>query len=234
MADDFTTRPDQIATLAKLIGNPRHIDRSEPGTGKTLPACLYSFWNHQRQGKQTVWLQPLGIIGKNRKEILRFTEFKPDEEVIVGGTPTQRIAQYKSHARVYLMGADMFGREWDKLLEENPGIDLIIGDEWHTMFAGNDSARTQALYQASRYISRIEPMTGTLVKGKLSSAYPAIHLCEPRYYGSYKGFMNYHCILDDWGKPAAWINIQRADAPPSRIVSKKLRMECEPSVFWSP
>ena len=35
-------------------------------------------------------------------------------------------------------------------------------------------------------------------------------------------------------RAAAWINIQRAAAPHSRMVSKNLLTDCEPSVFWSP
>ncbi|MDR3436479.1 helicase-related protein [Telmatospirillum sp.] len=303
MAEEFTPRPDQIATLAKLMQTPRYIDRSEPGTGKTLPACLYTWWNWTRQGKKTVWLQPLGIVGKNRQELLRFTDFKPDEVVIFKGpppavktvnlltdlktkpvyqvvdkdkkrffvvdgvrtfpvssemindlwegrclsvTPADGTLRQKSskpqiigrveitprgeeflnqgtlqqqlrlNAKVILMGADAFADHQGWLLKHNPDIDLIIGDEWHTMFAGNASARTQALYAALQHVARLEIMTGTLVKGKLSSAYPAIAMIEPRYYGCYESFMNYHAILDGHNKPIGWINIPKFQAILSR------------------
>lgn len=49
-------------------------------------------------------------------------------------------------------------------------------------------------------------MTGTLIDGRLSSAYPAIRVIEPRYYASYKNFLYQHAITDDFGTVIEWTN----------------------------
>jgi hypothetical protein len=125
---NFELRPDQVEDLAACLRNPRWMLLHDPGVGKTPIACLYSWWNWDRNKKKTVWVQPLAIIKKNRDELLRFSKFLPSEIVIVNGTPEQRKAQYRQGALVYLMGADTFGREWEQLLAENPEIDMLIGD----------------------------------------------------------------------------------------------------------
>lgn len=38
--------------------------------------------------------------------------------------------------------------------------------------------------------------TGTLIDGKLNSAYPAIRAIEPRYYWDYKQFLRAHQLRD--------------------------------------
>ena len=40
------------------------------------------------------------------------------------------------------------------------------------------------------------PMTGTLIDGKLETAFPAINIIEPRYYGSAELFTRYHTTYD--------------------------------------
>ena len=217
----FTLRPDQIEDLGACLRNPRWMLLHDPGVGKTPIACLYTWWMWDRHQKKTVWVQPLAIIKKNRDEILRFTEFKPDDVVIVTGTPKQRQALYARRAKVYLMGADTFGREWEDLLAANPEIDLLIGDEWHMMYSSMLSQRTASMCRAMRKITRLCPMTGTLVRGRLNSVYPAIHLIEPRYYASLDAFMNMHALLDGYGRPYAWLRADRVTEILKRHASRR-------------
>ena len=60
------------------------------------------------------------------------------------------------------------------------------------------------------------PMTGTLIKGRLSSAYPIFHCIEPRYYPSFQSFMNHHAHMDEQGNVVGWKNPDRI----SQIVGK--------------
>ena len=39
-------------------------------------------------------------------------------------------------------------------------------------------------------------MTGTLIDGKLETAFPALNIIEPRYYGSFDAFKNFHTSYD--------------------------------------
>jgi SNF2 family DNA or RNA helicase len=55
----------------------------------------------------------------------------------------------------------------------------------------------------------VVPMTGTVIKGKLDSAYPILHAMAPLYYGSYEAFLNHHCLRDDYGTVLGWKNHDR-------------------------
>jgi hypothetical protein len=76
-------RDEQIERLARYIANPRFLDLSEPGCGKTPPVCTYIWWVWRELQQTTLWTQPKSLLGKNRRELLKWTPFKPDEVVIL-------------------------------------------------------------------------------------------------------------------------------------------------------
>lgn len=53
-------------------------------------------------------------------------------------------------------------------------------------------------------------MTGTLIDGRYSSAYPAIAVIEPRYYLTYNNFLRTHAIVDrTFGHIVGWRNPEK-------------------------
>lgn len=76
-------RDEQVERLAQYIGQPRFLDLSDPGTGKTPPVCTYIWYNWHEEQKRTLWTQPKSLLGKNRRELLRWTPFEPHEVVIL-------------------------------------------------------------------------------------------------------------------------------------------------------
>jgi hypothetical protein len=76
-------RDEQIERLARYIANPRFLDLSDPGTGKTPPVCTYIWYVWHELQQTTLWTQPKSLLGKNRRELLKWTPFKPDEVVIL-------------------------------------------------------------------------------------------------------------------------------------------------------
>lgn len=199
-------RPDQIADMAFFINHPKACLLHDPGVGKTITASLHCEYHWEYHKHKSVWIQPLSIIKKNRDEIIRFTNFTEDDVVIIQGTPEKRKAQMQGPGKVFLMSAAGFTKEWKILFEAHPDIKVNICDEIHLYFANHSSKRTQEWYIACRYLKSIIPMSGTLIKGKLSSAYPAIHVIAPLYYGSYEGFMAQHAVFDDYGRLEGWQN----------------------------
>jgi hypothetical protein len=83
MDPNVSLRPEQIERLAQYIANPRFLDLSDPGTGKTPPVCTYIWYVWKEHQQFSLWTQPKSLLGKNRRELLRWTEFKPDEVVIL-------------------------------------------------------------------------------------------------------------------------------------------------------
>ena len=266
MDDDVSLRDYQVADLSYYMRNPRCLNLSDPGTGKTPSVCVMQWWLWKEHGVGTAFVMPLSLLKKNRDEILRFTGFQPDEVTIVKGlkplSPAQKklaetlrewrgpyklfgsqkvtfkallddgvvnedqsvnedmlLARTKipyelanpGNTKVFLMGFDSFSTHWHSL----PAfVKAVHVDEIHKGYKGDSSARTQGFYEAFKH--RMEwfiGMTGTLVSGRLDSAYPAIRIIEPRYYGSYKSFYYYHAIEDPFtGKLKSWRNHEKLSA----------------------
>jgi hypothetical protein len=192
-------RPDQIEDLALLISNPKFMLLNEPGTGKTPTACVYTEYLVTRMNMGVIWLQPLSIMEKNRDELIKWTGLRC-AMVTTNDVPDD--------VDVLLMGPERFRRVWQDIPKR---FKAIIGDEWHMMFGGATSARTTALFDfMRRQGTHVLPMTGTLINGKLDTAFPAVQLIEPRYYGDYSQFCNYHHDVDPWtGKLAGYRNHQK-------------------------
>lgn len=83
MDSTVSLREEQVQRLAQYIAHPRFLDLSDPGTGKTPPVCTYIYFVWHEFQKATVWTQPKSLLGKNRRELLRWTPFTPDEVVIL-------------------------------------------------------------------------------------------------------------------------------------------------------
>ncbi|RWM90047.1 MAG: hypothetical protein EOR84_22830 [Mesorhizobium sp.] len=270
MDDGVSLRDYQIADLAYYIRNPKWLNLSDPGTGKTPSVCVYQWWLWREHGVGSAFVMPLSLLKKNRDEILRFTDFEPDEVTIVTGlkplSPSQQklaktllewdhsrreyelfgsqkvtfkalldagvcrpdmtvdkrmlVARTKlpyelanpGNTKVFLMGFDAFSTHWSALPKFVKAVQV---DEIHKGYKGDSSQRTQGFY-ASFFSGPMEyfgGMTGTLVSGRLDSAYPAIRVIEPRYYPSYKGFYYFHSIEDPiTGKLKAWRNHEKLSA----------------------
>lgn len=83
MDPNISLREEQIARLGQYIGSKRFLDLSDPGTGKTPPVCTYIWYQWKELQRTTLWTQPKSLLGKNRRELLRWTEFEPDDVVIL-------------------------------------------------------------------------------------------------------------------------------------------------------
>jgi len=204
-----TLRDYQVVDLAFYMQEPRCLNTSDPGTGKTPSVCAYASFQWFDLKNRVVWTQPNGLLKKNRDEMLEFSDFKPEDVVIVSGTPKQRRKQMESDAKVFLMGFRTFSDQWQQLLEIHPDINCLLVDELHMGYGGHNSQRTQNLYAAMQHIKYFVGMTGTIINGRLSSIYPSIQIMNPQMYTSYEGFMMAHAITDDYGRVVAWRNQDR-------------------------
>lgn len=204
MKEGLKLRDYQIDDLANLMVNDRWALLHSPGTGKTPPVCVYLYWLWVEKQCRSVWVMPKSLLGKNKQELLDWTDFESSEIIIVDGTPKQRQTQMESGAKVFLFGFDMWKKSWRDMLKRYPDIDCQVVDEFHMGYSTHSSQRTQELYKAARRIRRFVPMTGSAIRGRLNSVYPMIHIIEPRYYGSHTAFMNEHAVCDYYGTVLSW------------------------------
>jgi hypothetical protein len=190
-------RPDQLEDLGKLVTTPYFINGNDPGTGKTPVTCVYQRWLWNEHGLGSIWPQPKSIMKKNRDEAYRFGLWEnEDDVVIVDGTQKQVLNLLKKPARVWIMGFARFAQVW-RLLPDY--VRAFQADEFHKGFGGHTSGQTQAMYDFMRERGEwFAPITGTLINGSLDTAYPAIQVIEPRYYGTFDAFQRFHHVKDIW------------------------------------
>lgn len=289
-------REKQIEQLAFYIANKKCLDLSDPGTGKTPPCCVMAYYVAAREGKKTLWTMPKSLRKKNRNELLRFTDFRPEDVEIMltdraamkddwkgptiaahrkvtswtlkDGRKTHELSLTKGERLVYQEGDELrvlrtnkkftgdagqafivdpvrgpdglpkkdvvqvpelfkdliadaaqrgvkvfictfafVSAHWQRLLEAAPDIDFLLVDELHMGYGGPESKQTESFYWVNKHVSRFVGMTGTLINGRLDTAFPAIHVIEPRYYGSHHGFIYVHAArTDDYGRVILWKN----------------------------
>lgn len=215
--------PEQIEDLGFAIANPRSMNLSEPGCRKTGVAAVLTYMKWIDNGEKTIWVQPNHLRFKNRRELIAFTDFKPDDiEVLERATdtlgPRKRLSEPRanqhtgfvdyiqsSNAKVFVVGFTFFKTYYQRLLECHPEINLIVVDEGHLGFKTHGTKATNALYDVMRQANGYYYMTGSPIDGRLDNVFPHIHIIEPKYYGSYRGFLRQHAgWINDYGKVEWW------------------------------
>lgn len=346
MSDVPELREKQIEQLAFYISHPKCLDLSDPGTGKTPPVCVYSYFVWNRWENKTLWTMPKSLLEKNKKEMIRFTDFEDKDVVIMkndranltknwtgptissfrtqrgykcrlpgatqltdtvelralAGVPTkfcyrkliphtygppsakwvilgstitevdgygsppgilvepllgpdgepQKMSRQKPEvfkdlikaavedgAKVFISTFAFAAAHHVRLLEAAPEIDLLLVDEIHMPggYSTPGSGSTDSFFLINQHVSRMVAMTGTLINGRLDSAFPAIHVIEPRYYGSHAGFLFDHAaVTDDYGRVVVWKNEDKVRKILERHGIKRTFEEVygkEPVVFFT-
>lgn len=249
---DWKPRQYQIDDLAFHIRNPKSLNLSDPGCGKTPTACWLAWYRWTKNGVRTWWTMPKSLLKKNLREMLRFTDFKPEDVVILEsdhrklkksdrGVPTkQRMRRVKvfsgrmnpdgseewyydeqgetvvdlialhKEAKVFITTFKFGSLHYAHMIDTIPTINNFMVDEIHMGYGGPESAQTASFYWIMKHCDYFMGMTGTLVDGRLDSAFPAIHVIEPRYYGGYGGFKREHAgWINDYGKVEWWKNEEK-------------------------
>jgi hypothetical protein len=213
MDPSFKARDYQVEDLSRLMMQRKCGLFHDPGTGKTFIMAMYAQYLVRYANEKVVITQPGGIIKKNYRDILFSTDLAPEEVQIVQGTMAEREEQMRSPtAQVFLISAQGWANEWEKMQAYQPKIRHSFHDECHLAFTTHGSARSQNWYRASRRMESIVPSTGTIIRGRLDSAYPVLHLLAPMYYGSDRAFNLHHGWYDGNGKVIAWKNHDRLAA----------------------
>lgn len=219
----LSLRQYQTNHLGFFLKEWRSIDRSDAGTGKTPVMCLWLYARSQED--RCIWAMPKSLLSKNYEELLLWSNLQPHQIVLVDGTPDQRKKQMDwKDGRVFMMGFDTFANNWEYLRSKYSNVVHFCGDEFHRGFSTHGvrnwrnplkfdgPRRTVMLYEFLHKGGSMLATTGTLINGRLTSAFPVIHLINPVYYGTYTTFESWHCILDNWGKPIMYKNHDRLSA----------------------
>ena len=203
-------RPHQVDTLAFYIANKNCLNRSEPATGKTAPSCVMAKFVNENENGSTVFVMPKSLLVKNEEEITNWTGLKT---LIYRGKPT--LDKWKGETYdVILTTADTFANHFEQIRRMlAKAFGLLLADETHLYWSSAKAKRTQFILAHCRKIPRNIWLTGTVIRGRLDSAFPVIQMIEPRYYGNHQTFMNQHSIQDSFtGEVIGWCNEAKINA----------------------
>lgn len=136
-------RPYQLEDLAYLIANPKSLYLSCPGTGKTVPVCVYLRYHWSEHQHKSIWVMPKSLLHKNRSELLRFTDFRPEDvEILEKDVLDPTESQRRSLRRFMETGKGRISKDllpyrryWPRLIEGEV-IDLIAESEAKVFLVG--------------------------------------------------------------------------------------------------
>lgn len=203
-------RPHQVDTLAFYIANKNCLNRSEPATGKTAPSCVMAKFVNENENGSTVFVMPKSLLVKNEEEITNWTGLKT---LIYRGKIT--LDKWKGETYdVILTTADTFANHFEQIRRMlAKAFGLLLADETHLYWSSAKAKRTQFILAHCRKIPRNIWLTGTVIRGRLDSAFPVIQMIEPRYYGNHQTFMSQHSVKDSFtGEVIGWCNEAKINA----------------------
>jgi ERCC4-related helicase len=207
MDEKKALRDHQVADLAFYMMTPKCLNLSDPACQKTGSAVVYMDYLWNELGVKTAFVMPMSLLRKNKDEILEFTRLHSSDVQIIDGDKERRDRQMRNEdAKVFLMGFDRFSDDWQRMKSYQPRMNAVVVDELHLGYAGYKAKRTQKWIEGMRTMKYFLGMTGTIIKGNLGSAYPALEVIEPRFYGSFGGFLGFHRVTDEHGATIGWQN----------------------------
>jgi len=200
-------RPYQVEDLNFYIANKKCLNRSDTGTGKTPPTCvMFKYVNDYEHGS-SIWVMPKSLLGKNKEELENWTGLSV---LIYRGKPTQQKWRGEQFD-IILTTADTLMNHFETIrLMLKKKLTLIACDESHLYYSSITSKRCEFFVALSRKIERVIFLTATVIQGRLDSAFPIIHVIEPRFYGHHRSFLDQHCIRDSFtNKVIGWRNAEK-------------------------
>lgn len=197
-------RDDQVARLSFLMrpDQKKCLDLSDPGTGKTPPVIVNQLRRLQ-EGRQSLWVQPKSLIAKNVEEIMAWTGLPRSQIGVLDGGPAKIQEELLADKAIYLCGPTRLDISRQAILAK--GFKAVDTDELHMCFGGSTSRRTTAYFDVMRQAEEGVGMTGSLINGRLDTAYPAIHVINSGYYPfGYEQFIGAHAFVDQYNRPLSW------------------------------
>jgi hypothetical protein len=204
-------RDDQVARLSFIMrpDQKKCLDLSDPGTGKT-PGVIVNQHRRRSEGIKTLWTMPKSLIDKNVQEIKDWVGLNDNDIGVLDGTPAQMAKEVAKGASIYLCGPTRLHNSLADI--QTMGFRANDVDELHMCFGGS-SARTGSWLELNKRMEESVLMTGSLINGRLDTAYPAVQSIEPRYYPfGYDQFLGAHAYLNSYGKPISWHGHDRLGA----------------------
>lgn len=224
-----TLRDYQLKDLNELLKHDRFGLWHQQSCGKSFVFCMAIKIRYEVYGDKSIIICPTGLHCKTKEDVLQCTDWDSEQVAIVGGTPLKRQAIYKDdNVRCFIISADTYTKEWEMILNYQPQVNHVVIDEMTAMYKSHSSKRTQSLYKSSMKIKKFVFSTGTIVAGRYDSAYPAIALCEPRFYMSYQNFMNCHAVYGNFNNVVGWKNPVRLAEILKRIGIRRTVNDCYP------
>lgn len=204
-------KPPQLLYYHFGITHPKHILSMDKGMGKTVCYLLVGLTG---EPEYVIIVCPTNAMPAQRREILRHFPFYADKFVFVRGQAHQRHKLWrKPGARIFIttmatLQADIGGRELRKGSGQysesivpswvlSSALDHLQLDEFHKYIRRPKSNSFKQLKKLSP--ATLIPDSGSPVSTGPHELWPALYLCDRKFWSSYWDYVNRFCIVDDSG-----------------------------------
>jgi superfamily II DNA or RNA helicase len=189
--------------LGFLLSRGRALLADDMGVGKTAQAIAALSWLLRRgEIRRALVICPASLKHQWAREIARFADVPDLTPVVVGGTRTERAAQYAEPAKVHVTSYELVRMDERDLRALAP--DLVILDEAQRI--KNWRIRTAAAVK--RIPGRLAyVLTGTPLENRLDDLYSLMQVVDPHLLGPLWCFNRDFARLDKAGKPVGYRNL---------------------------
>lgn len=206
----------------------KHILALDKGMGKTVTYLTAAF---RGAPEYVVIACPTNAMAAQRREILAHFPFYADRFTFVRGQAAQRYKQWRTpNVRVFItttatLQSDIGGRELTKGTGRNS---QVIAPPWllstHLDHLGIDEFHKYLRRRSKTWeqLKKLKPETlildsGSPVSGGPHDLWPALNLCDPKFWSSYWNYVKQFCLCDEgWGGKGQVPIGPKADVQPWR------------------
>jgi hypothetical protein len=202
-------KPPQLLYVNFGWTHPKHIQSMDKGMGKTVAYLVVGL---KGEPEYVIIVCPSNAMAAQRREILRHFPFYADKFVFVRGQAAQRHKLWRKPGnRIFIttmatLQADLGGRRLSRFHEgstdtitppwvTSSALDHLQLDEFQKYIRRTKSGAFKALKKLQP--QTLIPDSGSPVSTGPHELWPALHLCDRKFWSSYWNYVDRFCITHD-------------------------------------
>ncbi len=196
-----TLKPYQVEAVKKMVSSKRILVAYEMGLGKT-PMTIAAI--EELRPQRTLVLCLASLKYQWQKEIAKFSD---SDSIVIDGTPTQRIKQYKDalNYEYVIMNYEQVVNDWDII--KTLDFDAMVCDE-ATAIKGFRAKRAKRVKELSKRVDIRFALTGTPIEnGRPEEIYSIMQFVEPKVLGRFDIFDKTFIVRNHFGGVQRYRNL---------------------------
>ena len=196
-----TLKPYQVEAVKKMVSSKRILVAYEMGLGKT-PMTIAAI--EELRPQRTLVLCLASLKYQWQKEISKFSD---SDSIVIDGTPTQRIKQYKDaiNYEYVIMNYEQVVNDWDII--KTLDFDAMVCDE-ATAIKGFRAKRAKRVKELSKRVDIRFALTGTPIEnGRPEEIYSIMQFVDSKVLGRFDIFDKTFIVRNHFGGVQRYRNL---------------------------